>query len=80
MEKQIEKNIVANEEWKAWGVICYNLRTILKMTKEQFNASDDIRYIMECIEQWGFWEHQRRISYPEWDNKNGIFWDGEEIH
>jgi glutathionylspermidine synthase len=69
-----------NEEKKSWSVICYQLRLLLNMTQEQFNKDKKIRYLCECIEQWGYWEHQRRLSDQKYDKKEGSFWNGEEIH
>jgi hypothetical protein len=69
----------AQQEHNAWASMCYEMRTMLKMTSEQFNKDEMVRYVIETIEQWGYWEHQRRLADPQNDKKEGLFWNGKKI-
>lgn len=52
------KDTLQQSEWKLWQKMCNEIQSILKISREEFNARDDMRKLMEKIANWGYANHE----------------------
>lgn len=69
-----DKHIASATEKKMWGVLCNAIMKVTGLENKAFNDSEEIRELIEVIEEWAYTEHMRRKAYDD-DEPRGAFWN-----